>query len=142
MQKGGKIMVEPKFFKDYKHNYLILKCNEPGAGENYQSRMLASGKIDRVLKCSVRHINGEAYFYYDISSRVTLENLYRGKKMSYEQVKDFFRQMDIIYRTLGDFFMEEAGLHQPVGTGRKILRDGDTILTEGAGLQDGLRLEG
>ena len=30
--------------------------------------------------------------------------------MSYEQVRDFFRQMDIIYRTLGDFFMEEAGL--------------------------------
>lgn len=103
-------MVKAKYFKDYKHNYLILKCNEPGAGENYQSRMLASGKIDRILKCSVRHINGEAYFYYDISSRVTLENLYRGKKMSYEQVKDFFRQMDIIYRMLGDFFMEEAGL--------------------------------
>lgn len=103
-------MVEAKFFKDYKYNYLILKCGEPGAGETYRSRMLASGKIDRILKCSVRHINGEAYFYYDISSRVTLENLYRGKKMSYEQVKDFFRQMDIIYRALGDFFMEEEGL--------------------------------
>ncbi|MBD5459027.1 MAG: FHA domain-containing protein, partial [Lachnospiraceae bacterium] len=103
-------MVEAKYFKDYKHNYLILKCEEMGAGENYQSRMLAAGKIDRILKCSVRHINGEAYFYYDISSRVTLENLYRGKKMSYEQVRDFLRQMDIIYRTLGDFFMEETGL--------------------------------
>lgn len=102
--------MEAKFFKDYKHNYLILKWEEPEAGETYQSRMLASGKIDRILKCSVRHINGEAYFYYDISSRVTLENLYRGKKMSYEQVRDFFRQMDMIYRTLGDFFMEETGL--------------------------------
>lgn len=102
--------MEAKYFKDYKHNYLILKRKEPEAGETYQSRMLASGKIDRILKCSVRHINGEAYFYYDISSRVTLENLYRGKKMSYEQVRDFFRQMDIIYRTLGDYFMEEAGL--------------------------------
>ena len=103
-------MIEAKYFKDYKHNYLILKWEEPETGAAYQSRMLASGKIDRILKCSVRHINGEAYFYYDISSRVTLENLYQGKKMSYEQVRDFFRQMDIIYRTLGDFFMEEAGL--------------------------------
>jgi len=103
-------MIEAKYFKDYKHNYLILKWEGPEAGETYQGRMLASGKIDRILKCSVRHINGETYFYYDISSRVTLENLYRGKKMSYEQVRDFFRQMDIIYRTLGDFFMEETGL--------------------------------
>lgn len=103
-------MMEAKYFKDYKHNYLILKWEEPGTGETYQSRMLASGKIDRILQCSVRHINGEAYFYYDISSRVTFENLYRGKKMSYEQVRDFFRQMDMIYRALGDFFMEETGL--------------------------------
>lgn len=103
-------MEDAKYFKDYQHNYLILKCEEARAGESYQGRMLSSGKIERILKCSVRYINGEAYFYYDISSRVTLENLYRGKKMSFEQVRDLFRQMDIIYRTLGEFFMEEAGL--------------------------------
>lgn len=103
-------MEEAKYFKDYRHNYLILKCEETRAGESYQGRMLSSGKIERILKCSVRYINGEAYFYYDITSRVTLENLYRGKKMSSEQVRDLFRQMDAIYRTLGEFFMEEAGL--------------------------------
>lgn len=103
-------MEDAKFFKDYQHNYLILKCEEAEAGESYRSRMLASGKMERMLKCSVRHINGETYFYYDISSRVTLENLYRGKKMSYDQVRDLFRQMDTIYRMLEEFFMEEAGL--------------------------------
>lgn len=30
---------------------------------------------------------------------------------------------------------------RPVGTGRKVLRDGDTIIVEGTGLQDGLLLE-
>ena len=30
----------------------------------------------------------------------------------------------------------------PVGTGRKVLRAGDTVITEAVGLQDGLRLEG
>lgn len=103
-------MEEAKYFKDYQHNYLILKCGGTGAGEGYQSRMLMSGKMERMLKCSVRNINGEAFFYYDISSKVTLENLYRRRKMSYEQVWDLFRQMDVIYRTLDDFFMEEAGL--------------------------------
>ncbi len=103
-------MEEIKYFKEYQHNYLILKCDGTGAGESYQSRMLMSGKIERMLKCSIRHINGETFFYYDITSRVTLENLYRGKKISYEQVRDLFRQLDIIYRTLEEFFMEEAGL--------------------------------
>lgn len=31
---------------------------------------------------------------------------------------------------------------RPVGTGYKVLRDGDAIVTHGTGLQDGLRLEG
>lgn len=103
-------MTEAKYFKDYNHNYLILKSVETGLGEDYRYRMLASNKIGKILRCSVRNINGAVYFYYDISSKVTLENYYQGKKMSYEQVKDFFLQMDGIYQSLGEFFMEEEGL--------------------------------
>lgn len=55
-------MTEAKYFKDYKHNYLILKCESGETEGNYQYRMLASGKIERILKCSVRNINGAAYF--------------------------------------------------------------------------------
>lgn len=103
-------MIEAKYFKDYRHNYMILKCEEKETGENYIRSMLAQNKIDGIVKCSVRNVNGEAYLYYDISSKVTLENLYQGKKMSYEQVRDFFSQLDMIYRNLGQFFMEERGL--------------------------------
>lgn len=103
-------MIEAKFFKDYKHNYMILKCEGVKTGENYIRSMLAQNNIDGIVKCSVRNINGETYLYYDISSKVTLENLYQGKKMSYEQVRDFFSQLDMIYRNLGQFFMEERDL--------------------------------
>lgn len=103
-------MIEAKYFKDYKHNYMILKCEETGIGENYLRSMLAYNKIDGIVKCSVRNVNGEVYLYYDISSKITFENLYQGKKMSYEQVRDFFSQIDVIYRNLGQFFMEERGL--------------------------------
>lgn len=102
--------MEAKYFKDYKYNYLILKCEETEAEGGYQQKMLASNKIDRILKCSVRNINGSAYYYYDISSKVTLENLYQGRKMSYAQVKDFLEQMDCIYGNLTKYFMEESGL--------------------------------
>ena len=103
-------MIEAKYFKDYNHNYLILKCENTGESERYQYHMLASNKMERVLKCSVRNINGEAYFYYDISSKVTFENYYQGKQMTYEQVRDFFIQVDSIYQSIGQFFMEESGL--------------------------------
>lgn len=103
-------MIEAKYFKDYKHNYMILKCEETNMGENYLRSMLANNRIEGIVKCSVRNVNGEVYLYYDISSKITFENLYQGKKMSYEQVRDFFSQIDMIYRNLGQFFMEERGL--------------------------------
>lgn len=103
-------MIEAKYFKDYNHNYLILKCKNMEERERYQYHMLASNKMERLLKCSVRNINGETYFYYDISSKVTFENYYQGKQMTYEQVRDFFLQVDSIYQSIGEFFMEEAGL--------------------------------
>lgn len=103
-------MIEAKYFKDYNHNYMILKCEDTGKGENYRRSMLSHNKIEGLLKCSVRNVNGAAYFYYDISSKVTLGNLYHGKKMSYGQVRDFFIRMDMICRNLGQFFMEESGL--------------------------------
>lgn len=111
MKVGKRMMVEAKYFRDYKHNYLILKCNEmESEGDSYQFKMLAFNKVEGLLNCFIRNVNGESYLYYDISSKVTLENLYQGKIMSYEQVKDFFYQMDRIYRNLGGFFIQEAGL--------------------------------
>ena len=101
-------MLEAKYYKDYKHNYLILQSKREEESRNYQNKILASGKIQEILKCSVRHVNGQTYFYYDISSKTTLENYYQGKKLSYSQLKDLFRQLYGIYSRLGSFFMEEA----------------------------------
>ncbi len=103
-------MVEAKYYKDYDHNYMILKSEDTSERGSYKYRMLTSNKIDGLIKCSVRDINGEVYFYYDISSKVSVENLYKSKQLSYEQVRDFFIQMNTIYRNLGQFFMDEKEL--------------------------------
>lgn len=103
-------MLEAKYFRDYKHNYMILQCGQEAAARSYQYKILTSDKIREILRCSVRHINGTTYYYYDISSRTTLKNLYQSTKMSYEQVKDLLWQLHGICDRLAGFFMEEAGL--------------------------------
>lgn len=103
-------MLEAKYFRDYKHSYMILQCNRKQTEKSYQYRLLTSNKIEEILRCSVRHVNGMAYFYYDISSRVTLENMYRSRKLSLEQVRELFGQLYAIYCKLGDYFMEETKL--------------------------------
>ena len=103
-------MFEAKYYKDYNHNYIILESKDSDKRKTYQHKMLASNKIESLLKCSVRDVNGAVYFYYDISSKVSVANLYKGKQLSYEQIKEFFHQINKIYRNLGQYFMDEKGL--------------------------------
>lgn len=103
-------MIDAKYFRDYKHSYMILPCGSAQPEKNYTCRLLISNKLKEVLCCSLRHVNGAAYFYYDISSRTTLENMYRGRQLSFGQVKDLFEQLYGIYCRLGDHFMDETKL--------------------------------
>lgn len=103
-------MLEVKYFKDYKHNYMILRCGQEQAEKSYQSRLLTSGRIEGILRCSLRHVNGESYFYYNISSRATLEGLYRGRQMTAKQIRELLEQLYGIYCELGNCFMEESRL--------------------------------
>lgn len=106
----GKKMIEAKYFRDYKHSYMILPCRSAQPEKKYTCRLLTSGKLEEILCCSLRHVNGAAYFYYDISSRTTLENLYRGRQLSFGNVKELFGQLYEIYGRLGDYFMDEKKL--------------------------------
>lgn len=103
-------MLEAKYYRDYGHNYMILQCRRQETTRSYQYKILTSGKIGEILKCSVRYINGSTYYYYDISSRTTLDSLYRDKKMSFAQVRDVLCQIHGIYEKLAGYFMEEEGL--------------------------------
>ncbi len=103
-------MVEAKYFRDYRHSYMILECRQEEVDRSYQYKILTSDKIKEILKCSLRYVNGRTYFYYDISSRTTLESIYRGRKMSFEQVKDLLGQLYGIYSKLGTYLMEESNL--------------------------------
>ena len=67
-------MLEAKYYKDYRHNYMILQSMREEVSRNYQYKILSSGKIQEILKGSVRHVNRETSLYYDISSKTPLEN--------------------------------------------------------------------
>ena len=103
-------MLEAKYFRDYKHSYMILPCKSRQPEKSYQCRQLASNKIEELLRCSMRHVNGMTYFYYDISSRTTMESLYRDRQMSRQQIRELFEQLYGMCCRVGDFFMDETRL--------------------------------
>lgn len=102
--------MEAKYFRDYRHCYLILGCPDEKATESYSCRMLTEGRVEGLLRCAVRHVNGKSCLYYDISSKVALSQFYLNRKMARQQVRELLAQLQGIYAHISVCFMEESWL--------------------------------
>ncbi len=102
--------MEAKFYKDYKHNYMVLRCRQAVFLDTYSYKMLSMGKAQGLLKCSTRYMNNEAYLYYEIGSAISLHQMYQHKKMGYEQIEGLLSDIEEMLEELNKFFMEERDL--------------------------------
>ena len=73
-------MLDVTYYKDYRHNYLILKDNGSFCENIYQRKMVTENKIKGLLSSQERYINGETLLYYEITSRQSIASIYGGKK--------------------------------------------------------------
>lgn len=86
---------ENGFNKSYErsmnHNYMILsKCNffdTSVSNTDFRTRMLLENNIKGLLPVSLRQINGEDRYYYEINSLQAFDRLYDHKEMRYDQLK-------------------------------------------------------
>lgn len=102
--------MEIKYHKDYRSNYMIIHCEELNANSKYQIKMLDANRIDGILPCSVRHINGETYLYYEMSSRQSIQNIYTGRTIDAQQLKMLFEKLELVLEELRSFLLEDRFL--------------------------------
>ena len=88
-------MLETKYYKDFRHNYVILKLADPMT-DLYQCRMITANRIDGLLPCQERHINGEMLLYYEITSKQNLASLYENARIGIRQLRQLFMQLKIV----------------------------------------------
>lgn len=103
-------MLNVKYYKDYRHNYLILKCSEEQQTDTYQRKMLAANPMKGLLKCQERHVNGEMLLYYEITSRQSLASIYEGRSMGLEVIQQFFLGLKLVNDTLQKYLLDDRGL--------------------------------
>ena len=101
--------MEIRYYRDSSHNYLVLE-NAGISTEDYQYRMLENNKIDGIIPFSLRSVDELTSVYYEIDSRQSLENKYGSKKMSYDQLQGFIREVADTADRLGEFFLDEDNL--------------------------------
>lgn len=102
-------MLDIKFHKDLRHNFLILKCVEPPE-DKYQCKMITGNHIKGLLSCQERHINGEMLLYYEISSRQNMQSMFENKSITMKQLRALLIQLKLTYEDLSKYLLNESCL--------------------------------
>ena len=102
-------MINVSYYKDYRHNYLIMEGKD-GMTDPYQRRMITGNRIEGLLFCSERHVNGEVFLYYEITSKQNLCSLYENRRITMKQLRNFFVQLKTVGERISGFLLDESNL--------------------------------
>lgn len=70
--------------RDLQHNYLVVETEEKT--ENYITRMMTENQVQGLLGCECRRMDQKKLYYYDITSKISLAEKSRLKKVKGSEV--------------------------------------------------------
>ncbi len=103
-------MLETEFIRSLQNNYERIHLPQRPDEQRYQYCILTRGGIRGLLPCSLRYINGQAYLYYDITSKQNVSQLFGKQIIKREWVKDFFWSYERAWQELGRFLLDGKNL--------------------------------
>ena len=84
-----------EYIREMKRSYMTVTGE--GAGESYETGMLAKNQISGLLKMKIKYMDGVPVYCYDITSRQPVSRLFESRPAGENQVRSFFLQL---YETL------------------------------------------
>lgn len=108
------------YYRDTMHTYMIIPCPPQAQTTGYQYRMLEMNRIDGILRCGLRHIDGTGFLYYDTTGKQSLTGLYEGRKIPGTELFRLLEMMDNVSGSLSKYLLDEQHL---VLTGDQIFYD-------------------
>lgn len=103
-------MLETEFVRNLQSNYERVHLPEKPDEQRYQYCILTRGGIKGLLPCSLRYINGQAYLYYDITSRQNVAQLYGKGVIDRAWVQEFFWSYKQVRQEMGRFLLDEENI--------------------------------
>ena len=98
-------MLDVEYVRSLNCNYERILLDKMPEEKRYQYSILGRCQISGLLPCSLRYIDGQAYLYYDISSRQNVALLYGSRCITREWVRDFLWSLRHIQQELGRFLL-------------------------------------
>lgn len=99
-------VLETEFVRNLNCNYERVALEEKPKESRYQYCILNRGGIRYLLPCNLRYMDGYAFLYYDISSTQNIAQLFEGKIISRDWMRDFLWGMERMQQELGRYLLE------------------------------------
>ena len=103
-------MMKATYYNDSMRSYMIIPCPPEAETEGYQYRMLEMNRIEGLLSCGLRYIDGERFLYYDITGRQSMQGLYEGRKISGTDLFNLLADMERVSLSLAEYLLDEQHL--------------------------------
>ena len=103
-------MMEVEYVRSLNCNYERIHLDKRPEEKKYQYCILSRGGIKGLLPCDLRYINGDAYLYYDISSKQNVEQLYCNRNIDRQWIIDFMWSVKQIRQELERFLLDERNV--------------------------------
>ena len=106
----GIMFMEATYYNDTLHSYMIIPCPPEAETTGYQYRMLEMNRIEGILPCGIRHIDGAGFLYYETTGRQSLTALYEGRKIPGSELFKLLKTLDRVSGTLSEYLLDEQHL--------------------------------
>ena len=103
-------MLIAEYKRDMSQNYLILPMQPETDPDTYQTRMLLTHAVPGLLGCTIQHVDGVGRFYYDITSRCSLAELFENRQLEYGDLKLIFGGFIQVMEGIAEYLMSASSL--------------------------------
>ncbi len=79
-------MLEETYERSYNHNYMIIPAKEKEYS-GFCEKIIQENEILGLLPCQFRVLEGKLFFYYEISGKRTLNQLFQKKKIGVQEMR-------------------------------------------------------
>lgn len=97
--------MEISYKKDGTSNVMIVK-NQKIEKDDYKFQMVINNAIDGIVPMSIKTVNNIDELHYQVTSMISLENMYAGKKMSGEELCSLVRNIEILLERTREYLLD------------------------------------
>ena len=88
------------------HNYVIVSEENEVVDIGYRCRMLEENRIEYFNELHIEYIDNAPEYYYDITSMQSLKDMYKGRKVTYEDVKHIVESVKMICMVCEEYLLK------------------------------------